>query len=80
MTTYTGKMLDQYKSDYESAQQEYNNMLQGSGGRLVSPSSLEHAKNKMDLAATDYGQAHRAQSTNSTPSKTFGTIETPIVK
>ncbi len=79
MATYTGKTLDQYKSDYEAAQQEYNNLLQGSGGRTVSLSTVEYAKKKMDLAATDYGQAERMQNTSTTPSPIFGTIETPLL-
>jgi len=45
----------------------------------VSVSSLEHAKKKLDLAAVDYGQAQRAQSTNSTSSSTYGSINTPVL-
>jgi len=79
MALYTGKTLDQYKIDYESAQREYNNLLQGIGGSLVAVSLLEHAKKKLDLAAADYGQAQRTQNTGTTPSATLGTMETPLL-
>ena len=79
MALYIGKSLDKYKSDYEAAQREYNNLKQGIGGSLVSVNSLEHAKKKLDLAAADYGQAQRAQNTNTESSDNFGTMQTPVL-
>jgi len=79
MALNTGKTLNQYKSDYDTAQREYNNLKQGIGGSLVSVNSLEHAKKKLDLAAADYGQAQRTQNTDTARSDNFGILQTPVL-